>query len=78
MKKSKLSKIKNKYRVFHKAESIFRKWLFQNINRFNNKPISNRKGGFYFEGITRAINLEIDFVQPEAMLSFGLMKISKI
>ena len=71
MKKNKLSKLRHKPRVFHKAESIFRKWLFQNINRFNNKPISNTKGGFYFEGITKAINLEIDFTQPEAMLSFN-------
>ena len=53
------------------SEIIFRKWLYENIDRFNNKPIPNSKGGFYFEGITKAISLHIDFRQPEAELSFN-------
>jgi len=50
---------------------IFRQWLHENIHRFNNKPISNKKGGFYFDGITKAISLIIDFYQLEASLSFN-------
>jgi hypothetical protein len=65
----KKNKIKKK-RIFHKSESIFRKWLYENINRFNNKPIPNGEGGFYFEGITKAINLIINYRIQEAMLSF--------
>lgn len=57
-----------KNKVLHKSELIFEKWLSANMDRFNNKPTTNGKGGFYFEGITQAINLYIDFGQPEAML----------
>jgi len=71
MKKNKLSKIYKKYRIFHKSESIFRKWLYENLDRFNNKPIPNAKGGFYFKGITKAISLHMNFRQPEAELSFN-------
>ena len=70
MKKSELSKVSKKYRVFYKSESIFREWLDQNISRFNYKPIPNGKGGFYFKGITKNISLYIAFQYPEAMLSF--------
>jgi len=66
-----LSKRNKRNRVFPLAsELIFTKWLYENINRFNHKPITNGKRGFYFKGITRAISLHIDFRQPEAMLSF--------
>jgi hypothetical protein len=71
MKKSKLSKINNKYRKFYKSESIFKEWLDKNIHRFNNKPIRNAKNRFYFDGISKAISLYIDFCLPEAMLSFN-------
>lgn len=70
IKKNNLSKRNKKYRTFHKSESIFRKWLLENIDRFNNKPIPNGKGEFYFKGITKAISLKVDFSQPEAMLWF--------
>ncbi len=59
-----------KNKTFYKSESIFKEWLYENINRFNNKPIPDGKGRFYFDGITKAISLNIDFCQPEAMLSF--------
>jgi len=74
MKKSKLPKSTSKYRKFYKSESIFVEWLGKNIHRFNNKPISNGKGGFYFDGITQAISLLIDFSTPEAILSFDDLK----
>jgi len=71
MKKNKLLKSNKKNRIFPlTSEIIFRKWLHENINRFNNKPIPNGKGGYYFRGITKAINLNMDFSQPEAELSF--------
>lgn len=69
MKKNKLSKINKKYRIFHKSESIFFEWLHENIDRFNNKPFPDGRGGFYFTGIIKSISLHIDFNQPEAMLS---------
>ena len=50
---------------------IFRKWLKENITRFTHRPIPNGTGGFYFEGITKAISLNIEFYQPEAMLYFN-------
>lgn len=53
------------------SKSIFEQWLSENIHRFNNKPIPNKKGGFYFEGITKAISLIMDFYQPEAMLNYN-------
>jgi len=71
MKKKKLSKLNKKYRFFHKSETIFRKWLYENINRFNNKPTPNGRGGYYFKGITKAITLHIDFRLPDAYLSFS-------
>jgi len=70
MKKNKLSKRNKRYRTFPRSQSIFIKWLLENINRFNHKPIPNGKGGFYFNGITKAISLVIDFHQPDAMLVF--------
>jgi len=71
MKKNKLPKRNKKNRIFpFTSEIIFRKWLYKNINRFNNKPIPDGKGGFYFNGVTKSISLIIDFRQPEAMLSF--------
>lgn len=71
MKKSKLSKKTKQYRLFYKSKSIFREWLQENISRFPYKPITNGKGGFYFEGISKAISLYIDFSQPEAELHFN-------
>ena len=71
MKKYKLSKKTKKYKFFYKSESIFRKWLQENINRFNYKPMRNNHGGYYFEGITKAISLSIEFSQPEAELHFN-------
>jgi len=50
---------------------IFMRWLKENITRFKHKPITNEKGGFYFEGITKAISLHIEFYQPEAILYFN-------
>jgi hypothetical protein len=50
---------------------IFRKWLKENIVKFNYKPIPNTKGGFYFDGITKAISLNLEFYQPEAMVYFN-------
>lgn len=75
MKKDKLSKRNKGNRVFPSAsELIFKKWLDENSNKFNHKPISRTKGGFYFKGITKAITLHIDFRQPEAMLRFEDVK----
>jgi len=75
MKKNKLSQ-RNKYNRHFPlvSESIFNKWLDENIDRFNNKPMLNRNGSFYFVGITKAISLHMDFRQPEAMLSFDDIK----
>ena len=52
------------------SKSIFKQWLSENIHRFNNKPIHNKKGEFYFEGITKAISLIMDFDRLEAMLNY--------
>jgi len=72
IKKNKLSKRNKSNKIFPlTSEIIFRKWLYENIDRFNNKPFPNSKGGFYFKGITKAISLHIDFLQPEAELSFN-------
>ena len=71
MNKNKLSKRINKNRTFPLiSELIFRKWLYENIDRLHHKPVPNGKGGFYFKGITRAINLIIDYRLPEVILSF--------
>jgi len=79
MKKNQLYKRNKRDRVFPlTSELIFRKWLYENISKFNNKPIPQSKGGFYFKGITKAITLHLDFRQPEAaMLRFDDIKTGK-
>ena len=71
MKKNKFKKRNKNNKTFPLvSELIFRKWLSENINRFNHKPILTSNGEFYFNGITKAISLNIDFRNPEAMLRF--------
>jgi len=70
MKKYTLSKRNKAYRVRVNTEPIFYAWLNENIQRFPFKPILITHGLFYFEGITKAIKLHIDFSQPEAELHF--------
>jgi len=54
-----------------KNQVLFEKWLNENIHKFHYKPILTKNNDYYFNGITKAIKLEIDYRQPEAMLSFS-------
>jgi len=53
-----------------KVKKIFRKWLKNNIDRFNYKPyaVNSMCDRYYFEGITKHVTLVLDYRLPEAML----------
>jgi hypothetical protein len=53
-----------------RIRKIFRRWLKNNIDRFNYKPyaVNSMCDKYYFEGITKHVTLVLDYRLPEAML----------
>lgn len=72
--KIKLRKQRPRTVTVYPAETIFQKWLDENIYRFNHKPvlknIINGKGIYSFEGIIDNITLVVAFWIPESMIYF--------
>ena len=58
------------YMIESKIRKLFRKWLKENIDRFNYKPyvVNSMCERYYFEGITKHVTLVIDYRFPEAMI----------
>ena len=74
MTKIKLRKRSRRTVTVSSAESIFREWMDDNMDRFKIKPISNGKGKYSFKGIIKNIHLQLDYRQPESMICFdGLL-----
>ncbi|MDQ7060407.1 MAG: hypothetical protein Q9M43_04505 [Sulfurimonas sp.] len=62
------SKHKRDMKYFYKFEGIFKRWLKENIDRFNYKPIPKEGGGYHLEGIIK--NIEFGVSDYEVYLSF--------
>ena len=61
---------KYSYMIESRVKKIFKKWLKENIHRFNYKPYPKNSmcEVYYFEGITKHVQLVIHYRLPEVMM----------
>ena len=58
------------YMHARKVKRVFKKWLKENMHRFNYKPYPKNSvcKEYYFEGIAKNISLVMNYNSPEAMI----------
>jgi len=58
------------YMIESRVRKLFKKWLKENLHRFNYKPyaVNSMCEQYHFEGITKHVTLVMDFRLPEAMM----------